>query len=62
VDHRRLVLCPTEQIVYGLSFRGYRQDMEVNGYKIEPGANREGANLEGVKLKGATMFDGRIHD
>ena len=56
------MLCPAEQIVYGLSFRGYRQDMEVNGYKIEPGANREGANLEGVKLKGATMFDGRIHD
>jgi hypothetical protein len=31
--------------------------MEVNGYKIEPGAN-----LTKAKLAGATMPDGTIHD
>jgi len=51
--------------------------MEVNGYKIEPGANLEsayltganlrgadptGANLSGADLEGAIMPDGTIHD
>jgi len=31
--------------------------MEVNGYKIEPGANLQGANI-----KGAIMSNGRRHD
>ncbi len=47
--------------------------MEVNGYKIKPGANLEGANLSeeanlfgadlaGANLTGAIMPDGSIHD
>jgi len=51
--------------------------MEVNGYKIEPGANLRavdltdanlsgadlrGANLAGANLAGAIMPDGSIHD
>ena len=71
VNHRRLVLCLTEQIVNGLSFRGYRQDMEVNGYKIEPEANLTGAylggaylsdaNLSKANLSGTTMPDGTVN-
>ena len=42
------------------SLRGYRQGMEVRGYKIEPSANLEraelkGANLAGANLKGANL-------
>jgi uncharacterized protein YjbI with pentapeptide repeats len=36
--------------------------MEVNGYRIEPGANLNGVNLESAELTGATMPDGSIHD
>ena len=39
----------------GLSLRGYRQYMEVNGYKIGPGANLSGANLSGADLSGADL-------
>jgi uncharacterized protein YjbI with pentapeptide repeats len=30
-------------------------DLEVNGYKIKPGANLAGANLSGAYLKGANL-------
>ena len=34
--------------------------LEVNGYKIEPGANLEGANLEGADLTGARASQATI--
>jgi len=36
--------------------------MEVNGYKIEPGAKLRDANLTGADLAGAKLPDGTIHD
>jgi len=46
---------------------GHTLVVEVNGYKIKPGANLTGANLTGIKLddtnlRGAVMSDGVIHD
>ena len=35
--------------------------MEVDGYKIEPGANLERADLQGANLTNAKMPDGSIH-
>ena len=41
--------------------------MNVNGYKIENGAdlqkaNLSGANMTGAELTGATMPDGSLHE
>jgi len=49
-------------VMYSNFRGGYRQGMEVNGYKIEPDANLVGANLTGAKLTYAIMPDGTIHD
>jgi uncharacterized protein YjbI with pentapeptide repeats len=35
--------------------------VEVNGYKIEPGADLTGADLTGANLFAAIMPDGTIH-
>ncbi len=34
--------------------------MEVNGYKIEPGADLEGADLEGANLAGANLTEANL--
>ena len=36
--------------------------VEVNGYKIERGADLTGADLTGANLRCTTMPDGTIHD
>ena len=36
--------------------------MEVNGYKIEPGANLREANLSGVTLKGAKLQEANLSE
>ena len=41
---------------------GWFVGMEVNGYKIEPGANLSGTNIEGITLRSSTMPAGTIHD
>jgi len=41
--------------VFGLARSEPDQTMEVNGYKIQPGANLRGANLEYAKLSQANL-------
>ena len=48
--------CPIiQKNVNRKSLRGYRQGMEVNGYKIEPGANLSGADLAHAGLAHAGL-------